>query len=273
MTDSVAANIKIIQAQGWFNRTDPRVKLLFLVVYTFLNLLFLEPLALLALTLVLVPLYLTTRTNYRLLGTILLGYSIFIGAIVISQGMAPVGRMFADTEELHYVFDWGFAHMTVEGLSVGVFRSFRFANPFLYAILVAMSTDPVVMARGMIKLGLPFEIAFMMLAGIRFLPLAAEEARNISDAQTIRGVRGWFNRFRKMLFPLFLNSLRRAQIMGVTIEAKSWGAKNWKEFLRDVKITQVDAILASYGLALLLVSLYLRFVVGWGRGSGAMNPF
>ena len=272
MAESVTGTIKLIEEQGWFNRTDPRIKILFLVIYTTLNMLFLEPAAMVALMLTLVPLYITTRLNHRLLLTALAGYSLFIGAIVISQGLGSTGSM-ADSHNLHYVFDWGFLKMSWEGLGVGVLLTFRFANPFLYAILVAMATDPVVMARGMIRLGLPFEIAFMVLSGIRFLPLAMEEAKNISDAQTIRGVRGRFRRFRTMIFPLFLNSLRRAQLMGVTIEAKSWGAKNWKEFLRDVKLKPVDAILTIYALGLLFVGLYIRFVIGWGYAGGSRNPY
>jgi energy-coupling factor transport system permease protein len=273
MSMTVDAAIRTIEKRGWFYRTDPRVKLLFMACFTLLNLLFLEPLALATLTVVLVPLYLTTRINYRLFGTAMLGYSMFIGAIIVSQGMAPVGRMAVDPQNLHYVFDWGWLHMTREGLGIGVTRSLRFANPFLFAILVALTTDPVLMARGMIKLMLPFEIAFMVLSGLRFLPLAADEARNIAEAQSVRGVRGPIRRFKMALFPLFLNSLRRAQAMGVTIEAKSWGAKNWKGFLRDVRILPRDAVLGVYGLILLLIGLYIRFVIGWGYTAGVANPF
>ena len=273
MDMTVEAAIRTIERQGWLHRTDPRVKILFLSCFTLLNLLFLEPLALVTLTAVLLPLYLTTRVNYRLLGTALLGYSMFIGAIILSQGMAPVGRMAVDPQNLHYMFDWGWLHMTREGLAVGVTRSLRFANPFLFAILVALTTDPVLMARGMIKLKLPFEIAFMVLSGLRFLPLAAEEARNIAEAQSVRGVRGPVRRFRMALFPLFLNSLRRAQAMGITIEAKSWGAKNWKGFLRDVRIRPRDAVLIAYGLVLLFIGLYVRFVIGWGYIGSVANPY
>jgi energy-coupling factor transport system permease protein len=125
----------------------------------------------------------------------------------------------------------------------------------------------------LMKLRLPFEIAFMVLSGLRFLPLAAEEARNISEAQTVRGVRGPIRRFKLGIFPLFLNSLRRAQAMGITIEAKSWGAKNWNEFLRDIRIRPRDAVLSAYGLTLLLAGLYVRIVVDWGTIGTVSNPY
>ena len=67
--------------------------------------------------------------------------------------------MAVDPENLTYIFDWGWTHMTREGLIIGITRSLRFLNPFLLAILIALTTDPVLMARGMIKLKLPFEIA------------------------------------------------------------------------------------------------------------------
>lgn len=273
MTDAVIEARNALREEGWFQRTDPRVKVIFLVIFTLLNLLFLEPAALVTLTFLLVPLYVTARVNYRLLGMLLFGYSFFLVAIILSQGMAPVGRMAVDPENLHYVFDLGFIHMTWEGLGIGVARSFRFANPFLYGILMAMTTDPVLMTRGLIKMRLPFELAFMVLAGLRFLPLVAEEARNISEAQTVRGVRGRVRRFRTALFPLFLNSLKRAQRMGVTIEAKSFGARNWQSFLRDVRFERKDLILLTYGSVILLAGLYVRFVVGWGYSTGVANPY
>ncbi len=272
MADTVALAIQTIQARGWFYRTDPRIKMLFLVIFTLVNLLFLNPLMLVALSLSLVPIILTVRINYRLLGKIIFGYSFFLVAVIASQGMAPVGRM-VDFENLHYLFDLGFVHMTWEGLSIGVSRSLRFANPFFFGVLIALTTDPVMMARGLIKLGLPYEIAFMILAGLRFLPLAADEARNIADAQTVRGMHGNFKRFKTSLFPLFLNSLRRAQRLGITIEAKSFGARNWKGFLRDVKLGPYDAILSTYAIVLLIMAIYIRFVLEWGYNSNVANPF
>lgn len=271
-TDSVTDAIKIIQTQGWFYRTDPRIKMLFLVTFTIINLIFLNPLVLIILTLSLLPILLTSRINYRLLGTIVFGYSFFLAAVIISQGMAPVGRM-ADPEQLHYVYNVGFIYMTWEGLSIGVSRSMRFANPFFFGVLVALTTDPVLMARGLIKMGLPFEIAFMMLAGLRFLPIVTDEAKNIAEAQNIRGMRGSFNRFKTSLFPLFLNSLRRAQRLGITIEAKSFGARNWKGFLRDVKLQPNDGILSAYAILMLVLALYVRFVIGFGYDAGVANPF
>ncbi len=272
MSETVTSAIQAIQARGWFYRTDPRIKLLFLVAFTFVNLIFLNPLVLLVLTLCLVPIILTTQFNFRLFITIFLGYSLFLGAVIVSQGMAPVGRM-VDFAKLHYLFDLGFVHMTWEGLSIGVSRSLRFANPFFFGVLIALTTDPVMMARGMIKMGLPFEIAFMMLSGLRFLPLATDEARNIADAQTVRGMRGSFKRFKTSLFPLFVNSLRRAQRLGITIEAKSFGARNWKGFLRDVKIGPYDVILSTYMILMLILAIYVRFGLGWGYSSNVANPF
>jgi energy-coupling factor transport system permease protein len=273
MTQNVLEARDALQERGWLHRTDPRVKVIFLVLFTLLNLLFLEPAALIVLTISLIPIYLTTRVNYRLLGALIFGYSFFLLAIIASQGMAPVGRMAEDPENLHYVFDLGFIHMTWEGLGIGVARSFRFANPFFFGILVALTTDPVLMTRGLIKMRLPFELAFMVLAGLRFLPLVAEEASNISEAQTVPVVRGRVRRFKTSLFPLFLNSLKRAQRMGVTIEAKSFGARNWNTFLRDVKFKRVDLILLTYALVLFVTGLYVRFVIGWGYASGVANPY
>ncbi len=65
---------------------------------------------------------------------------------------------------------------------------------------------------------------------------------------------------------------RPAQTMGVTMDAKSWGAKNWKEFLRDCELRLVDAAIAVSATGLFRVGIYIRFVISLGRGTGVMNP-
>lgn len=268
--------IENIHGDSWFHRVDPRVKLVTFVLFTIVNAFFLDPLVLSLLFASTLPFWFTAKTRFRDLRAFLGGYLIFLAAVTVSQGLSNVGALFED-QELTAVFRLGPVVVTWEGLWVGFTRSLRMANPIMFALLVITTTDPVMFSRALVKFHVPFEIAFMFLSGLRFLPLAMEEARNVSDAQTVRGVRGRglvgrYRRLRTAIFPLFLNSLRRARSMGLTIECKAFGAKRWNEFLREMKLSKKDLIPVVYITILVLAAAYLRFVVGWGW-SQTVNPF
>lgn len=251
----------------WFHKLDPRVKILFLASFTITDMIFLDPTVLIVLLLTLVPIGISARVRLRDVWVPIAGYSVFLISITIVQGFAQPGN------QLHTILQIGAARMTQEGLWAGLVRSLRIANPFIMGLLFITTTDPTIFARGLVRLKVPLEFAFTMLAGIRFFPLIVTEAQNILDAQIVRGIRGGrYTRFKLLLFPLFLNSLIQARNLGATVECKAFGARGWKEFLHDLRLRWPDFAMTGYCMAMLAVAFYVRFVLGYGWAVTA-NPF
>lgn len=262
-----AARLEMILGQmaseeSWASRVDPRTKLAVFVVFTAVNFMFLDPWVLLALSVSTLPLWAVSRVRPRAVMTVLAGYSIFLGGVTLSQGFSPVGHLFDG--ELTVIAALGAMELTVEGLQVGLSRSLRMANPILFGLWIGLTTDPNMVARALIKLRLPMELAFMFLAALRLIPLIAERAHEVHNAQKVRGVgRNVVQRLRTMVFPLFLTSIQSARTLGLTMECRAFSVKGWKDFLRTTRFGGKDLPLVAYGLAVLGAGIFVLVFSGW----------
>lgn len=112
---------------------------------------------------------------------------------------------------------------------------------------------------------MPIELVFMVLAGLRFIPIVTEQLYHIMDALTIRGVgSSRWQRSKLLMCPLFLTSLRRTRTMGLACEAKGFGAKKWNNFYEDFKLSKADIFVLLFLFILMVTSLVVRFYFGLG---------
>lgn len=251
------------QEEPWASRVDPRVKLGVFVLFTITNLMFLDPRVLLGLSASVLPLWAVSHVRLRTVLTVVFGYLFFLGGVTLSQGISPVGHLFDG--DLRVLIDFGGGvRLTVEGLQVGLSRSLRMANPLLFGLWVGMTTEPTMIARALMKMKVPVEIAFMFLSALRLLPVVTKRAQEVRDAQAIRGAsRNVVRRVRSMLFPLFLTSIQSARTMGLTMECRAFSAKAWDEFLRDIKFGPKDVPLLLYGALIVGAGLWILYFSGW----------
>ena len=141
----------------------------------------------------------------------------------------------------------------------------RLVAPLTIGLLVISTTDPTVLAKGLRKLGMPIAPVFMVLAGLRFIPIVTEQLFNILDAQTIRGLsKSRIQKTKLMILPLFITSLRRTRTMGLAAEAKGFGGRSWNEFYQDFQLSIVDKSILIFLGVLFIASLVMRFVYGLG---------
>lgn len=252
---------------------DPRAKLIFLMGVIFADLFFLDPLYLFAVFLTTVPFWIMAKVKMRALLPQLTGIGIFVLGLMFfvfsfSGAVAVAGQAHAESG---VVISLGPLVMTLSGYRIGLVQIFRMAIPMITGLLVFSTTDPVMFARGMLKLRIPFEISFIFLVGLRFFPLVLEESANIGEAERVRGVGGRgplarINATRLMIFPLFINSLRKSRDMGLSVESKAFGARKWKSFLRDVRFGTNDYLIVVWTIILLSTAAYVRYGLhlGWG---------
>ena len=108
------------------------------------------------------------------------------------------------------------------------------------------------------------------LATLRFLPLVFEVASRVMEAQRVRGLtyttfRERINNFKYLLVPLFINTLRQSRTLGLAVESKGFGARNWKEFYRDFTMKPFDWVILAALVVFVIFVVYLRFGLdlGW----------
>jgi len=130
--------------------------------------------------------------------------------------------------------------------------------------LVTLTTTPLSLARGLERMLAPFrplgvpagDVAMMMTIALRFIPTIADELDKIVKAQKARGADldsgGAVGRVRHLvplLVPLFASAFRRAEELGLAMEARGYRAGQPRTSMHETVTGPADWI----GLAVTVV--------------------
>ncbi len=256
-----------IDGDSWIHRLDPRTKVALLLVFSTLPLLFTDPLYVLVFILLSIPLWITAKIDFRSMAGPFLAVGIFLFMIFFMNIFRSAGEL--SNVDYYSQYSWyiqiGPLVITSHTLQRAVWLAARLAVPLTIGLLVIATTDPTYLAKGLRKLKLPTELVFMVLAGLRFIPIVVEQLFNLLDAQTVRGVTsGRGERFKLLVLPLFITSLRRTRTMGLACEAKGFGAHKWNDFIEAFHLGQSDKLMLAGLLLLTVLSLIVRYGLGMG---------
>jgi len=116
-----------------------------------------------------------------------------------------------------------------EGFRYGAVQSLRFASMMSFGFLFCWSTDAGKMLSGMLRLRVPYVLAFMTVTAIRFIPTIMEEFSTVVVAMRMRGagifslnplrlLRNWL----KLVRPVFINCYRRSNILSLSIQSRAF---------------------------------------------------
>ncbi len=256
-----------IDGDSWIHRLDPRTKVALLVVFSSLPLLFTDPVFVLAFIVLSLPLWLTARINFRSMQGPFFAVGVFLFMIFmlnVFRGPSELTNVDYYSQVSWYV-QLGPAVVTSHTVQRAVFLAGRLAVPLTIGLLVIATTDPTYMAKGLRKLKMPTELVFLVLAGLRFSPIVVEQFFNLLDAQTVRGVTsGRGARFKLLMLPLFITSLRRTRTMGLACEAKGFGSRRWNNFIESFQMGRSDYVLLAGLVVVTVAALVMRFGFGMG---------
>ena len=136
-----------------------------------------------------------------------------------------------------YLLEWGFLHITVEGLRNAVFMVLRIMLLIMGTFLMTYTTSPISLTDGLERLlnGLKrfhvpvHELAMMMSIALRFIPTLIEETDKIMSAQKARGADfetgSLIQRAKALipiLVPLFISAFRRADELATAMECRCY---------------------------------------------------
>ncbi len=256
-----------IEHDSWVHRLDPRTKVAMLVVFSMLPVFFTDPRYIAVFVLLILPVWFTANINFRSIRGPLFGVGAFISMLFVLTAIVGVSEL--TNPDPYSAYSWyyqlGPFVVTSRTLTRGIWLAARLAVPLTTGLLIISTTDPTYLAKGLRKLRMPTEVVFMVLAGLRFIPIVTEQLYNIADAQTIRGVgNSRWERAQLLMLPLFITSLRRTRTMGLACESKGFGAKRWNDFYEEFHLQRADTALLAGLLVVTVTSLVLRFGFGLG---------
>jgi len=243
---SVFEGFKFRRVSSPVHDLDPRVKFLYVCVVFAAAVMFSELLPLILLLLIQVPFILLAGVQRAWLksmrGASLLALLIFVMNLV---------SMYLYQGQILLEYSLG---MTLRFLVLVE----SFSTFFL-------TTSPDQLSLALEQSHVPYEFSFAFTTAVRFVPVLAEEAQTIMDAQRARGLeleRGNFikrvKNYIPILIPLIVNAIRRSLELAEAMESRAWGATEKRTNLYVLKMRGGDYTLALISLSTLTLAIYIR---------------
>lgn len=221
-----------------------------------------------------VGLTLAAGLGWRAVGRLALLLSPAFVLILVIQGLwspfgvTPVMRLPEGVPLLGgaTVFYW-------EGLMFGLVVGCRLLVPLLAFQYLFSTSTPNEIVLGLVRIGVPYKVAFLVSTTFRFVPFLLEEYHAIRDAQRLRGIDydriGLAKRLLalgRLLVPLLVNCLDKAQQLEIALQARGFTGDAERTYLdpsrAELHRAERAAILGVF--ALLAAALVLR--LGFGVG-------
>jgi energy-coupling factor transport system permease protein len=131
-----------------------------------------------------------------------------------------------------------------------------------------LTTSPDHLGLALEQSHVPYEFAFAFTTAVRFVPVLAEEAQTIMDAQKARGLElekgNLLKRIRNyipILIPLIVSAIRRSLALAEAMESRAWGATKKRTNLYLLKLHKGDYVLLGITVLLLIITIYVVLFV------------
>jgi len=251
-----------LDRKTWVHRLDPRTKMMGTLILFAICLCFNHPLYMGAISLSVLLIAVSAKAlpnvwRLRFILTLLVVFSIVLWPFFV-KGQTPL-------------WAWGPLEMTQESLFYGIAMGLRLATFVGTGLVLLSTTRNEELTNGLIRLGVPYPVAFAFSTALRLVPTFAGVGATIIQAQVSRGLDlesgNIFRRVSKFIpqaVPLFIYAIRHTNLLAMALESRGFSPQSPRTMYYEPHMRTVD-----YGVLLLLVItlailLYLRLGLGMG---------
>lgn len=250
---SVFEGLKFRRVTSPVHRLDPRIKFLYVCTIFVVAIMFSELLPLVILFLIQLPFVFVARVQRQwlrslrgaaFLAAIIFGTNLLFRFIYAGYALLLADFEYASAMTLRFV-------VLVESFSV-----------------FFLTTSPDHLGLALEQSRVPYEFCFAFTTAVRFVPVLAEEAQTIMDAQKARGLElekgNFLKRIRNyipILIPLIISAIRRSLELAEAMESRAWGAIKKRTNLYVLRIRRADFLLILISVVIIIAGLYARFYV------------
>ena len=250
---SVFDGLKFRKVSSPIHNLDPRIKFVYVIAIFVVAIIFTQIIPLLALFLMQLPFVFLARVQKQWLrslrGAAFLAAFIFIINIVTTFFTKGYTLPLVDVEN-------------------AVAMTMRFIVLVESFSVFFLTTSPDHLGLALEQSRVPYEFAFAFTTAVRFVPVLAEEAQTIMDAQKARGLElekgGLMKRIRNyipVLIPLIVSAIRRSLELAEAMESRAWGASKKRTNLYLLKLHKGDYALLAITIAILALAIYMHFFI------------
>lgn len=158
---------------------------------------------------------------------------------------------------------------SLEGLIAGIVGVMKILCVIISVQLFIMTTKLEDFAYSLTKLGVPYEIAFILITAMRFVPLVQETWSNLQDAQKLRGYDidkiGMLQRlteaYPRLIGALVIVLFKSGLNLQVSIETRGYGAPNKRTEYFILRMKTLD-----YLIIIFFFEIFIFEILLWVRG-------
>lgn len=243
------AGFKFRSVSSPIHRLDPRVKFLYVCVLFAVAILFSQLIPLLVLFIIQVPIVLIAGIKREWVRS--MKGSAFFAIIIFGMNLLSF-----------YFYGGSVSFSSVLERSIAM--TVRFIVLIESFSIFFLTTSPDLLGLSLEQSGFPYELVFAFTTAVRFVPVLADEAQTIMDAQKARGLELEGGNFIKriknyipILIPLIVNAIRRSLELAEAMESRAWGATRKRTNLYVLKMKRNDYFLILISFLMLAVSVYI----------------
>jgi energy-coupling factor transport system permease protein len=248
---SVFDGLKFRRVYSPIHNLDPRIKFIYVCAIFVVAIIFSAIIPLVALFIMQLPFVLLARVQKQWLRSLrgALFLALFIFVINIATNFFSNG----------YVL----TALNVENAGAMTLRFVVLVESFSVFFL---TTSPDHLGLALEQSHVPYEFSFAFTTAVRFVPVLAEEAQTIMDAQKARGLElekgNFLKRIRNyvpVLIPLIVSAIRRSLELAEAMESRAWGATKRRTNLYALKLHGGDFVLLAVTVGVLVLAIYIFF--------------
>ncbi len=260
---------------SYVHKMDPRIKMILLVVLTivvfmisnFYVLLGMFALVMLVWKTARLPLKNILRYMKFLLG--LVAFLVTLQALFFSSGENPVILLHPIIPEAVPLIG-GIGTIYLDGILFGLILGFRLLTLVSIMPVFVMTTTIGETALGLVKLGMNYKYAYMTTTALNLIPSLQDEAKIVMDAQKMRGFQVFetgklmdkLKAYTTLAVPLVVGAMRRAQLMGVAMEARAFGVHKTRTYREVLHMRTIDIVSFVIVFLICVLMVVLNIMLG-----------
>ncbi|MBA4417425.1 MAG: energy-coupling factor transporter transmembrane protein EcfT [Syntrophus sp. (in: bacteria)] len=256
-------NVSLFQDHdSWLHRLDPRTKMIGVIMLFAIILSFNHPLFMAGISLGILAVAFSARSLSALWK---LRYILML-LVVFSSLLWP---FFLDGPTI--IWSWQFLKVSQESLLFGIAMGLRLAAFVMASLLLLATTRNEEMTNGLIKMKLPYPVAFALSTALRLVPTFAGAGATIVQAQVSRGLdlesKNIFSRFGTLIplaVPMFISAIRYTNLLAMALESRGFTPDSPRTLYYEPTMSVRDWATLAVLTLILAVSLYLRLALGVG---------
>ena len=263
--------VQYIPGATFLHRLDPRSKIIFTLLITLLIFIIQDLLVAGAVLLILVLFWAVARLPFSAIAELGKAAIGVIGFLFVVQALLYPGEtaLIQPIVPRFIPLIGGIGRVTLEGILFALLLALRLLAMIIVLPLISMTTPIHVFTLGLVRLGLPYRLAYTMTTALNLIPILQAEANVIVDAQRLRAFqvfeKGRFldklKAYPSLVTPLIIGAMRRAQLAAVAMDSRAFGASENRTYIQDIRMRPRDWAFIAFSVLCAAAAASANFLI------------